>query len=307
MLERSIEILRPLNEPRLLVEAITYLGRVMEMTGHYTRASELYLEGLEIATVMGNRWFKAMCLTLHTALVGLTLGTLEPALTHERLKSVVNDWRLIGDPRIIAFALDFLSRSALRLERYDEAHAALEESVALNSSIGFDWGLGTAYRSLGKIAQMQEKHEQAVVMFRKSLEIFTELGGSWFVARVLTEMGISLLALGDEAEAGRVWRESLHTATDIHGIPVALEALAGFASLQAKQGDKEHALELLLFVLNHPASLQVTKNRASALQSQLETQITPSEVEAIQIQVKEKTFEAIVEEALKRYRYPTHL
>src|SRR5512136_1467349 len=74
MLERSLEILRPLNEPRVLVETTTFLGMVMELTGNYARALELYSEGLDIATAIGDRWFKAVCLTLHTALVGITHG-----------------------------------------------------------------------------------------------------------------------------------------------------------------------------------------------------------------------------------------
>jgi predicted ATPase len=299
MLERSLEILRPLHEPRVLVEALTYLGRVMEMTGNYARALELYAEGLEVATAIDDRWFKAVCFMLHTALVGLTHGTLRPEITHERLQSVVADWRLIGDPRLIAFALDFLSRSALRLKRYDEARAALEENIALNRSIGFGWGLGTAYRALGKVAQVQGEHQQAVNMFRKSLDIFTELGGNWFVARALAEMGESILALGNEDEARRVWLESLHIATEIHGTPVALEALAGFASLQAEQGNREHALELVLVVLNHPASLQVTKDRASALRVELEAQLSPIQIEVIQALAEEKSFEMVVGDLLK--------
>jgi predicted ATPase/transcriptional regulator with XRE-family HTH domain len=298
-LERSLEILRPLNEPHVLVASITYLGRVMEMTGNYAIALELYSEGLEIATTTGDRWFKAVCLTLQTALMGLTQTILKPEITYERLQSVAADWRLIGDPRLIALALDFLGRSALRLGRYDDAHAALEENVALNSSIGFGWGLGTAYRALGKVVQAQGEHKQAVAMFRKSMDIFTELGGRWFMARVLAEMGGSILELGNEDEARRVWLESLHIATDIHATPVALEALAGLASLQAKQGDREHALELLLMVMNHPASLQVTKNRADRLRAELETQLTPTQIEAIQAHTGEKTFEAVVEDLLK--------
>jgi tetratricopeptide (TPR) repeat protein len=298
MLEHSLVILRPLNEPRLLVEAITYLGRVMEMTGNYARALDLYSEGLDIATAIGNRWFKAMCFTLQTALIGLTLGTLEPALTYERLRSVVADWHIIGDPRLIAFSLDFLSRSALRLERYDEARAALEENVALNSSIGFDWGLGIAYRGLGKVAQAQGKHQDAVEMFNKSLDTFRNLGASWFVARVLTEKGGSLLALGNETESRGIWREALTIAIDIHGMPVALEALVGFASLEAKQGDTKRALELLLLVLEHPASLQVTKKRAIALQAELEAQLPPAYIETIRIHAQGKTFESVVNDLL---------
>lgn len=136
-------------------------------------------------------------------------------------------------------------------------------------------------------------------MFRKSLGTFTELGGSWFLARVLAEMGESLLVLGNEDEARRVWRESLHIATDIYGTPVVLDALAGFASLQAKQGDRERALELVWVVLNHPASLQVTKDRAGVLRAELEAQLTPLQIKTFQARIGENTFGEIGEDLLK--------
>ena len=66
-------------------------------------------------------------------------------------------------------------------------------------------------------------------------------------------MGIRILALGTDAQARRAYHEALRIATDFQGTPVALEALAAFASLQAKQGDLEHPLELLFIVLDHPA------------------------------------------------------
>jgi tetratricopeptide (TPR) repeat protein len=269
------------------------------MTGNYARALALYAEGLEIATAIGDRWFKAVCLTLHTALIGLTHSMVTAEITHERLQSVAAEWRLIGDPRLIAFALDFISRSALRLGRYDEARAALEENVALNRSVGFRWGLGTAYRGLGIVAEAQGKHQQAVEMFRQSLDTFTELGGSWWVAHVHADMGRSILALGKDGEAGRVWHEALRIATEIHAIPVALEALAGLASLQAKQGDREQALELLLMVSNHPASLQGTKNRAARLRAELEAPLTRQQMEEAQARALAKTFEAVVDEVFK--------
>jgi len=107
-----------------------------------------------------------------------------------------------------------------------------------------------------------------------------------------------MLALGNEAEAGRVWREALRIASDIHGAPVALEALAGLASLQAKQGDREHALDLLLLVVKHPASLHETKDRAAQLRAELEAQLTSQQVEAAQSRARATTFEAAVEEIL---------
>ncbi|HEX6268912.1 MAG TPA: tetratricopeptide repeat protein, partial [Anaerolineales bacterium] len=299
MLERSLEILRPLNESRVLVESQFFLGLVMEVTGNYARALELYSEGLETAQAIGDRWFAALCRISVNELVAVTHSLVKPEHTHERLQFAVADCRLIGDPRLTGFGLRILSESAFTMGRYAEARAALEESAALNSSVGDRWGLDAAYRGLGLIAQAQGEHQQAVVMFRKSLDTFTELGGSWWMARVLADMGASILALGDEAEAGRVWRESLHIATEIHATPVALEALAGFASLRAKQGDLEHALQLLLMVLNHPASLQETQNRADGLRADLEAQLTPAQIEAIQAHPGEETFDAVVEDLLQ--------
>lgn len=136
-------------------------------------------------------------------------------------------------------------------------------------------------------------------MFGRSLDTFTELGGSWWVARVLADTGRSVFALGNHTEAGRVWRESLRIAAEIHATPVALEALASFANLRAEQDHREYALELLLIVLNHPASLQETKNRAARLRAELEAQLPAAKVEAIQAHIGEKTLEAVVEELLK--------
>ena len=192
------------------------------------------------------------------------------------------------------------SMSALTLGRYDEARAALEESVSLSKSVGDRWGLGFAYQGLGIVVQAQGKHIQAVNLFRKGPDTLTELGARQHVARVLAEMGGSIFALGNDPEAGRVWRESLRIATETRGTFVALEAMVGLARLQAKRGDIEQALEWLLIVLNHPASVQETKNHAEQLRIESEAQLTRPQVEAAEARVQVRTFEAAVDEVLKQ-------
>jgi len=216
------------------------------------------------------------------------------------MQSVMAEWRAIGDSRFTAFGLHTLGQSALILGRYAEARAALEESVALNVYAGARWNLGFAYQGLGDVVQAQGEHEQAVVMYRKSLDTFTELGGRQFVAQGLAEMGRSLFAMGNDMEAERVWCESLCIATETHGTPVALEALVGLANLHGKLGDIELAFELLLIVLDHPAVLQETRNRAVQLHSELEAQLTRHQVEAARGRSQAKTFEAVVDEILKK-------
>jgi len=298
-LERSLEILRPLNELSVMVEPLYSLGEVMELTGDYARALELYSEGLEVATAIGDRWFAALCLTCRIGLVGITQMIVEPEVTYEGMQSVVSEWRAIGDPRFTAIGLNSLYWSALRLGRYEEARAALEESIELSISVGDRWALGFAYRGLGIIAQVQGEHAKAVGMFRKGLDTFTEIGARQDVARALADMCRSVLALGNDAEAERGWRESLRIAMETRGIFIALEALVGLASLQAKHGDMEHALELLLIVLDHPVITHETRKRAAQLRAQLEAQLTPSQIENIQANADDETLESVVEKLLK--------
>jgi predicted ATPase/transcriptional regulator with XRE-family HTH domain len=298
-LERSLVILGPLNEPRVLVESITLLGNVMEFTGNYARASKLYAEGFEMATTVGDRWFAALCLTCLIGLDGITDGTVKPEDTYERFQSVVADWRSIGDPRFTAIGLNILSWLALKIGHYEEASTALEESITLNMSVSDRWGLAFAHRGLGLIAQAQDEHTQAVDIFRKSLDMLTVLGARPDVARLLAEMSRSVFALGDEAEAELGWRESLRIANETRAAWIALEALVGIAHVLAKRGKIEQALELTFIVLNHPACLQETKDRADRLSAELKTQLTPTQVEAFKDYTGAKTFEVVVEDLLK--------
>ena len=296
MLERSLELLRPLDDPRVLVEPLAFLGTVMYLTGNYGRAIGLVNEGREQAMAVGDEWFAAMCLSLQGN-IAMLMGDYD--IAHERLQSAVAEWRRIGDVRFTAFGLNFLGQIALKLGRYDVACTALEESVALNISVGARWNLGHAYQGLAAVARAQGEHGQAVDMFRKSVDTFTELGGRFYAAQGLAEMGQSVFALGDHAEAERAWRESLRLAIEIQGIPVALDALVSLASLQAKRGNMEHALELLFIASDHPASSKESKDRADRLRIELEAQLTGQQIEIIQARTQGKTFEAAVEEVLK--------
>jgi predicted ATPase/Tfp pilus assembly protein PilF len=296
MLERSLEILRPLNDTRLLVEPITYLGVVMSLTGDYARALDLVAEAREKALAVDDRVFAATSLSLHANFSRLTGQSGDQ---HTRLQAAVAEWRAVGDPRFIAYGLNFLGQSALALGRFDEARKALEESVELNTSVGARWNLGHAFQGLGAVAQAQGEHRRAADLFLKAVDTFMELGGLFYIGQSLAQMGRSLFALGNDVEAEHIWRESLRIAAEIRGVPVVLEALVGIASLRAKRGETQSAFALLLIVLNHPACDQETKNRVDHLRTELEAQLTPIQIEAIHAHAGEKTLEAVVGDLLK--------
>lgn len=298
MLERSLAILRPLAAPRVLAEAITILGTVLELTGNYAGALDRYTEGWELATALGERWVAAVCRLCRTGLVGITQSLVGPEETYAALQAVMVEWRAIGDPRWIAFGLNSFSWSAMTLGHYAEARAALEESSALSMAVGDRWGTSYAYRGLGLIAQTLGEHQQAVALFRQSLTMLAALGTRSDVARLLTELSRSLFALGDEAEAERGWREALHIASATSGTFVVLEALVGLAALSAKQGDPARALEFLLLVLQHPAAIQATRQHAEQLQQAVTAQLTKQQIAAAQARAQTQTLAVVVDEIL---------
>jgi hypothetical protein len=86
-------------------------------------------------------------------------------------------------------------------------------------------------------------------------------------------------------------------AVRVQALPLALDALIGLAYLQARSGEDEQALEMLLCVSHHTASTQDAKDRADNLRAELEGQLTPAQIEEVSAQVK--TFEALVEAILE--------
>jgi predicted ATPase/transcriptional regulator with XRE-family HTH domain len=295
MLNRSLEILSPLNEPRILVEALTFLGILTLTAGNLAGALELFKEGLQVAMGVDDQWYAALCLT-EVASVKLFMG--ETSSAYEEFQSAVGVWRKTGDARLTAFGLNYLSLAAIALEQYNEARVALEESIAINDAVGDRWGLGLAYRGLGLAAQAQGEHAQALDPLRKSLQILTDFGSAWDVARVLSEIGQSMSALGNDSEAERHWRESLRLALETNGILTTMDALVGFAGLLAKRREHRRALQLLLISIKHPATIAEIKVRAGTLADEVKAKLSPEEIDSAQTFAEVNTVDSVVKEIL---------
>jgi predicted ATPase len=272
-----------------------YLGIVCWTLGKFTEAIESLRVSLEKAKTQGKRW--------HEAAAGEYIGI----VMHERgeyeearpyFMEALAIARELGDPMLIAHILAYMSRTVVALGRITEAEAILRESLALAQEIGYRPGIGHALDGLGRLAQMTSPDE-ARTLFAASYGVYKETGDLRNMARVLSHQGYNSLARGDDMNAQNSFIAVLQLVREGGFIPFALDALVGLANLQAKQSDIEHALELLLIVLSHPASGQETKDRADQLRVELEMQLTPAQVEAIQAHAVEKTFDAVVEDLLK--------
>jgi hypothetical protein len=78
---------------------------------------------------------------------------------------------------------------------------------------------------------------------------------------------------------------------EIQTVPVALGILTGWGDLLARSGQPERSLELLTFVLHHPATEKQTQNWVTALLSDPKLQLSHPAATAVEQRGKAQTLE----------------
>ena len=294
--EESITILRPIGDQTLLADALIFLGTITHLNGEYEQSKSLLKEGLACAQTVDDRWFTAYGIYNLGYFDGL-MGAYEKG--YEQMLIGLDMWRALGDPNYIALGLNFMIPTLNKLERYEEAKAFMRESIALCEQTKNRWGLGTAYRYLGLVLMAEGQYTEAQACFHKSLDVFGEYTEGWDIALSLTYLGEALMLVGDFDEAQANYRDALHLAIDAHAIPIALDSLLGMAQLYGRIRKPELALELSYYILNHPSSVQETKDRASQVISEAENRLNNKQVQAIKERVSNQSLEEIAETFVK--------
>ncbi len=295
LFDESLAILHPIGDPALLLVPLIFSGIVMFLSGETERAQSFTDECLARARAADDPWFEAYAL-YDLGYIASLLGRYAEA--YEQMRAGLAMWRALGDPRVTALGLNYLSPTAITLGRYEEAQAFLQESLALSTQVGDRWGMGTAYRHLGLLALARGDITEAQFNIQKSLDLFAGFITGWDVVRSLAYLGEAAAAAGDGSEARRIFLDALHLAMEAQATSLALDLLVGLADLQARAGEAEQALTFSICVLRHTASAQEAKDRAEQLRGQLESQLTPQQIEAVEARSQTKSFDALVAEFL---------
>ncbi|RPI82909.1 MAG: tetratricopeptide repeat protein, partial [Chloroflexi bacterium] len=160
-------------------------------------------------------------------------------------------------------------------------------------------GKGTAYSFLGLAYLADGQYQEAKFYLLESLEVFREYTTGWNIGRSLTYLGDAARLAGNETEAKDYYKEGLRASIEGLSIPIALDALLGLGYLQDQSGETENAILLSFFVLNHPSSEVDAKVQAGQLFGNLEPKLTSEQIETLCKTASEKTFDEIVEFALR--------
>ena len=153
--------------------------------------------------------------------------------------------RRIGDPEVVAWALQSLGVTAYLTNRWDDSIAYATETLALARTMGWRFTALSAATLLGVAHTFRGELDAAIAIARDGIRSSEELGETWERAYLLHFLAVALLHKGEPAEAEMHARQSLdlkRALGDLIGMASAVEALALIAM---SRGSSERSATLL--------------------------------------------------------------
>ncbi len=302
-LEKSLQLLRPLGNPALLVDTLIYLGVIKHLDGEINRSVELINECLQAADQCGDAWFTAYAI-YNLGYIDSLQGHYSEAIT--QMLAGLEIWRKLGDPHSISLGLNYLAPTMIILGRFNEVDTNMEESIRLSSLTGNRWGKGVAYRFSGLAHLARGNLTEAHVNLHKSLETFRGYITGLDLALSLLYLAKVHQQSGEFEQAAGIYCDSLRSALDANSIPLQLDAILGLAEIQAETGESERAIQLAATIQNHSLSSLEAKTGAQKLLESIENQLTPGQCQNARHLAERRPLRGLIEELLRNSRPSPH-
>jgi DNA-binding SARP family transcriptional activator/tetratricopeptide (TPR) repeat protein len=119
----------------------------------------------------------------------------------EALTAALPAARRLGDPAKEAFTHRYLGCAYIRLSRFDDANARLDEALRLYRAAGDAVGEGHTQRNRAWLLERQGRYREALAHARQALDLFRAAGYRPGQARALNAVGWFHAVLGDYAAA----------------------------------------------------------------------------------------------------------
>ncbi|MFL5673904.1 MAG: ATP-binding protein [Chloroflexota bacterium] len=153
--------------------------------------------------------------------------------------------RSIGDPEVVAWALQSLGVTAYLTNRLDDAIDYANETLALAKAMGWQFTWLSAATLLGVAHTFRGELDAGIAIARDGIRLSEELGETWERAYLLHFLAVASLHKGEPEEAEGYARQCLELKRalgDLIGMASAVEALALIAM---GRGSSERSATLL--------------------------------------------------------------
>jgi tetratricopeptide (TPR) repeat protein len=284
LFQTSMGLLNPPHETHALTFAYVHSGVVHWAMGDFEEASRALSKGLSMSNTFTRPWLKAFAV----GFLGAVLHDMgKYAEGYHLLSEAMMICQDMEDPYFILLIGSYFTRSAQAQGHIDEAHKALREGLQIARESGNRWSIGLALERLGVFMQTTgNNNEEAQQLLEESLELLRDVGDRWSLSWVLNAMSQLALANHEDLKAEQYAMEAIKVATEAGNHPSVLNVLVTLSAIRAQQKLNVSALEMALYVLQHPSSTQDAKDRAARLRLDLESKLTPHEVEITQARIQ---------------------
>lgn len=335
-LEEGRKLLQDRSAPRALAETLFHLGETHIGLSEYAEAKRFLEESLALARRCGDRKITAQALG-RFGRVAIEQGSLEEA--NARLEEALAVAREVGDETEMTCALNQLGHCAYFQRRYErakgflsealelarrsgnrsgitlalnglgyvaedlgsyaEAKACYEEGLAFGRETGDRLSVTRQLTLLGEVARRQQAWAEAADFYRRAIAAGRETGNQYFLGANLGNLAFVAVELGNLEEALRLAREAARLGLATQSLVLVLPALVAAASIAAKKGDADRALELLGLVANHPAYRADTQLDLDYVLASLRAVLPAQAVETGLEAGRRQDLEAVLEEFLR--------
>lgn len=194
--------------------------------------------------------------------------------------------------------------TALALGLYDEARAALDESLAMARAAGDIFRIAMTLNCLGDLARCEDHFAEAQPAYEEGIALLRSINAARDLASLLHNLGHACLRLGDTERAARCFEESLAIQQAQHNTAGMAECLLGFAALAVARNRPCDAARLLAAVKaggweSHVAKWPATFREYERTTALVRSRCTDVERQAAQGAGAQLSLEAAVAEALR--------
>ena len=218
--------------------ALTRLGFVHWLRGHYPQAAEHHQHALTLCREIDFPYGRAMTLT-HLGLVYWNQGRYQQAAEHHQHALALS--REIGNRVGGAFALTNLGLVHWRQGRYQQAAEHHQHALALSREIGNRVGGAFALTNLGLVHWRQGRYQQAAEHHQHALTICRETGDRFIEALALGNIGLVHCQRGRYQEAAEHYQHALAVCREIGFRAGEAFALTNLGLVHYRQGRYQQA------------------------------------------------------------------
>lgn len=292
VLAPSAAFLRTSTEPFAAIYSLWYLGFAYLQLGQFVEAKECLLESQRLSQKYKEGWFYALA---DEFLGSLARGEGIYSQAQLYLKEALAHFRQLGDPMMTSHVLSDLGHIMQKLGDLDQAEKLLQEGLEIARELEYcRFAVGTALDGLGQVAYARGNYRKAHTFFSEGARLFQQIGDTHRLTQVLNYQGLNALALNTMSDAQNYFCTALKLAQQGGVTSSMLDALIGLAMLDAQKTRRGETLELVLYILQHPATGQDTKNRATRLKAEFEANLPQERVKLAEQEARLKNLDEFV-------------